>query len=96
MKSELSSKSTTQTRSIERIEGHMFLKFVGLILRLAIHKVKDEKIIYPNISIDEMLVDLDVIQKYFYPNTEARYSVITKKQYELYKLFEVYPPDMKK
>jgi transposase len=93
MKSSLSRKRTTQMHRIDRIEGHTFLKFVGLILRSAIHKIMDDNNIYKQYTMDELLSELDVIQKYIYPNTPVHYSEITKKQYDIYRIFNINPPD---
>jgi transposase len=93
MKSALNRKRTTQMHSIVNVEGHTFLKFVALILRLAIHKIMIDKELYGDITMDEMLGDLNLILKYIYPNTAIHFSEILEKQYDWYDDFEIDPPD---
>ena len=93
LKNSICNKKTTQVHSSENLAGEMFIKFISLILVAAIHKVMDTNNLYKYYSMEELLRDIDLIQRYTYPYTPTHYSEITKKQYDIYNTFDMKPPD---
>lgn len=80
--------------SSENLEGKLFVQFVALMLVSYIHKSMKEGHLYKNYSMQKLLDDLDIIEKFDYPGKRPHYSEITKKQKDLYACFGVEAPSM--
>lgn len=80
--------------SSENLEGKLFVQFIALMLVSGIHKSMKDEGLYKNYSMQKLLDDLDVIERYEFPGKRAHFSEITKKQAALYKSLGVTPPGM--
>lgn len=80
--------------SSENLEGKLFVQFVALMLVSYIHKSMKDSHLYKNYSMQKLLDDLDIIERYDYPGKKAHYSEITNKQKDLYVFCGVKPPSM--
>ncbi len=80
--------------SSENLEGKLFVQFVALIYVSYIHKHMKESHLYKNYSMQSMLDDLDIIERFDYQGQRYHCSEITNKQKELYKCFGIKLPNM--
>jgi len=85
----------TLVSSVENLEGKLFVEFVALIYISYMHKVMKSKNLYRNYSIQSLLDELDVIERFDYQGQRARYSEITEKQRQIYEAFGILAPDGK-
>jgi transposase len=85
----------TLVSSVENLEGKLFVEFVALIYIAYIHKVMKSKKLYRNYSIQSLLDELDVIERFDYQGQRARYSEMTERQREIYEAFGIMAPDGK-
>jgi len=82
----------TSVSSDENLEGKLFVQFIALIYLSYIKKVMSEKNLSKNYTLQELLDELDVIERFDQPGRKSRVGEMTKKQMELYTLFEVATP----
>ena len=80
--------------SSENLEGKLFVQFLALMLISSIHKSMKDAKLYKNYSMQKLLDDLDVIERYELPGKRPHFSEITAKQKALYECFGAQPPDM--
>lgn len=80
--------------SSENLEGKLFVQFIALMLVSSIHKGMKDEGLYKNYSMQKLLDDLDVIERYDFPGKKAHFSEITGKQKALYECFGVKTPGM--
>jgi transposase len=85
----------TLVSSVENLEGKLFVEFVALIYISYMHKVMKSKNLYRNYSIQSLLDELDVIERFDYQGQRARYSEITERQRQIYEAFGILAPDGK-
>lgn len=78
--------------SEENLEGKLFIQFVALIYLLYVKRIMDSAGLFKNYTLQEMLDELDVIEKFEQPGRTAYYGEITKKQKKLYETFGFKPP----
>jgi len=78
--------------SEENLEGKLFIQFVALIYLSYIKKAMDENNLFKNYTMQELLDNLDIIEKYQQPGRESYISEVTEKQKSLYKAMGVTPP----
>lgn len=84
----------TSVSSDENLEGKLFVQFVALIYVSYIHKCMKENQLYKNYSMQTLLDDLDIIERFDYQGQRYHCSEITKKQRHIYECFGVNPPNM--
>lgn len=84
----------TSVSSDENLEGKLFVQFVALIYVSHIHKCMKENQLYKNYSMQTLLDDLDIIERFDYQGQRYHSSEITMKQQRIYKCFSVNPPNM--
>jgi hypothetical protein len=48
--------------------------------------------LYKTYTLIELLNEINLIKKYIYPNKPCLYSEITKEQHDIYKVFDINPP----
>ena len=82
----------TSVSSEENLEGKLFVQFVALMYLSYINKAMNEKGLYKDYTLHELLDDLDVIECFEQPSHPARVGEITKKQKDLYSAFGVAVP----
>ncbi|MHC1758105.1 MAG: IS1634 family transposase [Negativicutes bacterium] len=82
----------TSVSSDENLEGKLFVQFIALIYLSYIKKVMSEKNLFKNYTLQELLDELDIIECFDQPGRKSRVGEMTKKQMELYALFDVATP----
>lgn len=85
----------TLVSSAENLEGKLFLEFVALIYIAYIHKVMKAQQLYRNYSIQSLLDELDVIERFDYEGQRVHYGEITERQRKIYEAFGILAPDGK-
>jgi len=93
LKNRLSMRRTSVSSS-ENLEGKLFVQFVALIYVSYIHKCMKDNQLYRNYSMQTLLDNLDVIERFDLPEKRCHYGEITVKQQQLYECFKVDPPSM--
>jgi transposase len=78
--------------SEESLEGKIFLQFIALIYLSYIKKVMNDHDLYKRYTIQELVDELDTIERYEQPGHRARMSEITQKQKDLYACFQINVP----
>jgi transposase len=84
----------TSVSSSENLEGKLFIQFVALIYISYIHKCMKAEHLYKSYSMQTLLDELDIIERFDYEGQRYHCSEITKKQKGLYSSFQVDPPSM--
>jgi transposase len=77
----------TSFHSFDTVHNAIFIQFISLILIFYIHKVMKENNLYKNYSIDLLIDELDVIERYENKFNKVTYGEITSKQELIYKIF---------
>lgn len=80
--------------SEESLEGKVFVQFVALMLISWIHKVMKEEGLYKNWTMQQLLDELDCIERYEQEGKRTNYGEVTGKQRTLYKHFGFDQPNM--
>jgi hypothetical protein len=80
--------------SEESLEGKVFVQFVALMLVSWIHKVMKEENLYKNWTMQQLLDELDGIERYEQEGKRTNYGEVTGKQRTLYKHFGFDQPNM--
>ena len=75
--------------SEENFEGKLFIQFVALIYLSYIKKVMDEQGLFKNYTMQELLDELDIIERYQQPGKAYHPGEMTKKQKSLYQYMGV-------
>ena len=78
--------------SEENLEGKLFVQFVALIFMSYIKKAMDKGGLFKNRTLQELIDDLDVIERYHQPGKKPKIGEITTKQKTLYAAMEVECP----
>jgi len=84
----------TAVFSSENLEGKLFVQFVALIFLSCIHKVMKDHEFYRHYSMQTLLDELDLIERFDYLARKWQCGEVTKKQADLYAAFSVTPPNM--
>ncbi|RJX23556.1 MAG: IS1634 family transposase [Dethiobacter sp.] len=82
----------TSVSSEENLEGKLFVQFVALIYLSYIDKAMRENNFYKDYTLQELLDELDVIERFEQPGRQYHIGEMTKKQIELYRCLEVDVP----
>ncbi|MDO9533739.1 MAG: IS1634 family transposase [Bacillota bacterium] len=82
----------TSVSSEENLEGKLFVQFVALIYLSYIDKAMHDKNLYKDYTLQELLDELDVIERFEQPGHRHHIGEMTKKQMELYRYLEVEVP----
>ena len=77
----------TSVSSDVSLDGKLFVQFIALIYLSHIQKVMTEKSLFKNYTMQELLDELDVIERFERPGRRPHIGEMTKKQMELYELF---------
>ena len=78
--------------SEENLEGKLFVQFVALIFMSYIKKAMDQGGLFKNKTMQELIDDLDVIERYHHPGKKPQIGEITEKQKTLYAAMAVECP----
>ena len=82
----------TSVSSEENLDGKLFVQFVALIYLVYISTAMREKNLYRDYTLQELIDELDIIERFEHPGKQSHLGEVTKKQQELYQLLEVDPP----
>lgn len=83
----------TKVSSDSVLDGRFFLQFLALIFLSHIRNVMSEKNLYKKYTLQELLDEIDVIEKCTF-NNKINYSEITTKQREIFDAFEFDSPSL--
>ena len=78
--------------SEESLEGKVFVQFIALIYLSYIQKAMSDHNLFKKFTMQSLLDELDVIEKYDVPGRQGRISELTGKQKEIYKCLGVECP----
>ena len=81
----------TSVSSEERLDGKLFVQFIALIYVSYIKQKMDEQGLFKRYTLQGVLDELDIIERFRQPNKKSMVGEVTKKQQELYKLLGVEP-----
>lgn len=82
----------TSVWSEENLEGKLFVQFVALIYLSYIKKAMSDSNLFKDYTMQELLDELDVIERFEQPGSQSRVGEMTKKQMNLYTLLGVDVP----
>ena len=82
----------TSVSSEENLEGKLFVQFVALIYLAYIDKAMRDNNLYRNYTLQGLLDELDVIERFEHPGHKPHIGEVTRKQVELYELLGVPAP----
>lgn len=82
----------TSVSSEENLEGKLFVQFVALIYLSYIKKAMSDNNLFKDYTMQELLDELDVIERFEQPGRKPRLGEITQKQMYLYKCLGVDSP----
>ena len=74
----------TSVSSAENLEGKLFVQFVALIYLSYLKKAMYENNLYKNYTMQELLDELDLVERFEQPGKKHRIGEMTKKQMELF------------
>ncbi len=82
----------TSVSSDENLDGKLFVQFVALIFLSYIQKAMNDYNLFKNYTLQELLDELDIIERF--EKTGKRYHIgeVTKKQSHLFECLGVNPP----
>ncbi|NDL68876.1 IS1634 family transposase [Anaerotalea alkaliphila] len=83
---------TTSVSSEENLDGKLFVQFVALIYLSYIKKAMSDNDLFKSHTMQEVMDNLDIIERFEQPGKRHRIGEITKKQLHLYKCLGVEPP----
>ena len=79
----------TSVSSEERLDGKLFVQFIALIYVSYIKQKMDEEGLFKQYTLQGVLDELDIIERFRQPNKKPIVGEVTKKQQKLYELFGV-------
>jgi transposase len=79
----------TSVSSEESLDGKLFVQFIALIFISYIKQQMDKKGLFKKYTLQEVLDELDIIERFTQPNKKSIVGEVTKKQKELYQLLGV-------
>jgi len=82
----------TSVSSDENLDGKLFVQFIALIYLSYIKKAMCENNLYKNYTMQELIDELDIIERYEQPGKKHRIGEMTKKQMGLYTCLGVGSP----
>lgn len=82
----------TSVSSEENLDGKLFVQFVALIFLSYIQKAMSEHDLFKRYTLQELLDELDVIERFDQTGKHHHIGEITKKQLHLYEYMGVNPP----
>jgi transposase len=79
----------TSVHSYGNLEGSLFIQFIALILTFYIHNIMKNNNLYKNYTLETLLDELDIIERFEYEPSVFHYGEITTKQVDLFKYFGI-------
>ena len=77
----------------ENLEGKLFVQFVALIFMSYIKKAMDDEGLFQNSTMQELIDNLDVIERYQHPGKRPYLGEITEKQKKIYDSMSIARPE---
>ncbi len=84
----------TSVSSDVNLEGKLFIQFIALIYLSYIKKQMSDNDLFKKYTLQEVIDEIDVIEKFDYPRNKPRIGEVTKKQEELFNLLGVNSPTL--
>jgi hypothetical protein len=78
--------------SEETLDGKLFVQFVALIFLAYIDMAMRENGLYHDYTLQELLDELDIIERFEHPGKQPHLGEVTKKQFELFQQLGVEAP----
>ena len=78
--------------SEQGLDGKFFVAFVGLVLVSRLHRLMKDAKLYDELTMDELLDRLDVIEVFRRPGERERWGEMLEKQKDIYRRLGVEPP----
>ena len=91
LKERLNMRRTTVS-SEENLDGKLFVQFVALIYLAHIDKIMRHNNLYKDYTLQQLLDELDVIERFEPQGKKHHIGEMTKKQLDIYRVFDVSPP----
>ena len=82
----------TGVSSEENLDGKLFVQFVALIYLAYIDTMMRETGLYHDYTLQELLDEFDIIERFEHPGKQNHIGELTTKQFELYRSLKVEPP----
>jgi transposase len=82
----------TSVSSDENLDGKLFVQFVALIFLSYIQKAMSDKNLFKSHTLQELLDELDIIERFEQTGKRHHIGEVTKKQLHLYECLGVSPP----
>ena len=82
----------TSVSSEENLDGKLFVQFVALIHLAYIDKIMRDNELYKDYTLQGLLDELDIIERFEQPGKKHHIGEMTKKQLKIYQLFGIDPP----
>ncbi len=82
----------TSVSSDENLDGKLFVQFIALMYLSYISKAMTEKQLFKSYTIQELLDELDIIERFEQPGRKHRIGEMTNKQINLYESLGVAKP----
>ncbi len=82
----------TSVSSDENLDGKLFVQFIALIYLSYVKKAMSDHNLFKNYTMQELLDNLDIIERYEQPGRKHRIGEITKKQAHLFECLGVAVP----
>ena len=84
----------TSVSSDLNLEGKLFIQFVALIYLSYIKKQMSDNNMFKTYTLQEVIDEIDVIEKFDYPGEKIRIGEVTKKQEGLFDMLQVKSPTL--
>ena len=84
----------TSVSTEENLDGKLFVQFVALIYLSYIQKMMNQNDLFKHNTMQELLDELDVIERFEQPGKSHHIGEITNKQLEFYKVLGFNPPSL--
>ena len=78
--------------SEENLEGKLFVQFIALIYMSYIKRAMDTAGLFKNYTMQELIDELDIIERFQHPGKSPHLGEMTVKQQKLYEAMAVAPP----
>lgn len=82
----------TSVSSAENLDGKLFVQFVALMYLAYIDKAMRDYNLYKDYTLQGLLDELDVIERYEQPGKKHHVGEMTKRQLSIYQRFGIQPP----
>lgn len=83
----------TSVSSEENLDGKLFVQFIALMILAYIDKAMRDHSLYKNFTLQGLIDELDIIERYERPGEKPHIGEMTKKQLMIYDTMGVAPPE---